>query len=250
MDMELIKMIKYTIRFSRISILHKIIFFKRTANMPQLFGTALIVAPHPDDEILGCAGLIQRLLQNGVKVHIVILTRGESSHEGCCSIDKEQLKEARKELAQKMTALVKLSTKNLYLLDYPDGGVAYTHAATQQLNKLIDDIKPDTIFVPHEKEGHPDHVEAHRIVLRLTQIKPEINIYAYCVWFWYYNRWKLDWKNAFLLKMNKAEHQLKNEAIDGYTQPLAPCGKPWSGQLPKTFIQAHRWSKELYFKLR
>ena len=78
----------------------------------------------------------------------------------------------------------------------------------------------------------------------------DIRLYEYCVWFWYYNTWKIDWKNAQLLNMTKEEHLKKKKAIDKYIYPKAPCGKPWSGTLPKIFIHANRWNKELYFKIR
>lgn len=61
----------------------------------------LIVAPHPDDEIIGCAGLMQSLLKAGKEVHIVILTGGEGSHKGCCSQSSSELIEARRDLAAK-----------------------------------------------------------------------------------------------------------------------------------------------------
>ncbi|WP_240051127.1 PIG-L deacetylase family protein, partial [Bacteroides salyersiae] len=43
----------------------------------------LIIAPHPDDEVIGCAGLIQRSLNKGNNVYVIILTGGEASHNGC-----------------------------------------------------------------------------------------------------------------------------------------------------------------------
>ncbi len=78
----------------------------------------------------------------------------------------------------------------------------------------------------------------------------EVSIYEYCVWMWYYNIWRLDDKNAYILSMPLAMHQRKKEAVKQYVTPLAPCGKPWSGVLPKPFLKAARWKKELYFKVK
>ena len=50
--------------------------------------------------------------------------------------------------------------------------------------------------------------------------------------------------------MTPSEHELKMKAMDAYIRPLAPCGNPWSGVLPKVFVDANRWNKELYFKAR
>ena len=67
----------------------------------------------------------------------------------------------------------------------------------------------------------------------------------------YYNVWRdLDWKNAAQLCMTPAEHRIKLDAMDAYIRPLAPCGKPWSGVLPKVFVKANKWNRELYFSLK
>jgi hypothetical protein len=50
--------------------------------------------------------------------------------------------------------------------------------------------------------------------------------------------------------MSRAQHQRKLQAVDDYVTPLAPCGKPWSGVLPKPFLKAAKWNKELYFKIK
>ena len=67
---------------------------------------------------------------------------------------------------------------------------------------------------------------------------------------WFYNVWKLDNKNARILKMTPTQHQRKLKAIEKYVTPLAPCGKPWSGVLPKAFLKAARWKRELYFRVK
>lgn len=76
----------------------------------------------------------------------------------------------------------------------------------------------------------------------------DVIVYEYCVWFWYYNVWHLDWKNAAVLPMTKGMHVLKCRCVDSYVTPLAPCGKPWSGVLPKLLLKAAKWKRELYFR--
>ena len=133
--------------------------------------------------------------------------------------------------------------------NYSDGNISYNNAETQRLQTLIEEISPDAIFVPHTGEGWSDHIESGKIVREIIRTKSTpIQLYEYCVWFWYYNVWDIDWKNAFVLKLNQREYQLKLKAIDAYVKPLAPCGKPWSGVLPEILIQANCWKKELYFK--
>ena len=77
-----------------------------------------------------------------------------------------------------------------------------------------------------------------------------VQLYEYCVWFWYYNAKVADWQQARVLSMTVEEHEAKLAAIDAYISPLAPCGNPWSGVLPRVFVNANRWKKELYFKAK
>ena len=210
----------------------------------------LIVAPHPDDEVLGCSGLIQRLLRDGKQVDVVILSGGGKSHAGCCKIDESTLIESRRNLSRKAAEILGLPLEHLHFLDYPDGCIAFDCSETERLKKLIDTLLPESIFVPHKGEGWSDHLEAGRIVRNLVGETSGVSLYEYCVWFWYYNVWNIDRKNAYVLKMTKEELSHKNEAINAYIQPKAPCGKPFSGVLPPVFVWANRWRKELYFRIK
>lgn len=238
---------KDLIRKERVHIIHAIVSNKLSLLLPNAF---IIIAPHPDDEIIGCAGLMQRALKEGKQVDVVILSGGEKSHSGCCHIDEKTLVEARRNLSRQAAQVVGLPLEQLHFLNYPDGGITYNHAETNRLKKLITEIKPTALFIPHKGEGWSDHVEAGRIIKKLTGDCTDIQLYEYCVWFWYYNVWDIDWKNARLVKMSKKEYQCKLKAMDTYITPLAPCGKPWSGVLPEVFVKANRWNKELYFKVR
>lgn len=237
---------KDLIRKARVHTIHTLVSNKSSLLLPD---ASIIIAPHPDDEVIGCAGLIQQLLKAGKQVDVVILSGGEKSHSGCCHIDETALKETRRNLSRQAAKVVDLPLEHLHFLDYPDGGIAYNHPETNRLKQLIAEVKPNAIFVPHRGEGWSDHIEAGRIAKKLTEKCDGIQLYEYCVWFWYYNVWSIDWKNARLIKMNKEEHQCKLKVMDAYITPLAPCGKPWSGVLPKVFVKANQWNKELYFEV-
>lgn len=210
----------------------------------------LIVAPHPDDEVLGCSGLIQRLLSEGKQVDVAILSGGGKSHAGCCEIDESTLIGSRRNLSRKAAKILGLPLENLHFLDYPDGSIVFDCSETERMKKLIDTLLPESIFVPHKGEGWSDHLEAGQIVRKLAGETSGVSFYEYCVWFWYYNVWNIDRKKAFVLTMSKEELSHKNEAINAYIQPKAPCGKPFSGVLPPVFVWANRWRKELYFRIK
>ncbi|OUN58410.1 PIG-L family deacetylase [Alistipes sp. An66] len=238
---------KSLIKYWRIIVLHGVSTIIHKLSI-QSWSRVLIVAPHPDDEALGCSGLIQRLLREGKQVDIVILSGGGKSHAGCCHIEESLLVDSRRNLSRKATGLLGLPLKNLHFLNYPDGSISYDCPETGQLKNLIEGLQPDVIFVPYRDEGWSDHLAARDIVRKFIGNDSKIELYEYCVWFWFYNVWNIDWKNARILVMSPQEHKNKNLAIDAYILPKAPCGNPWSGVLPNVFVRANRWKKELYFK--
>lgn len=211
--------------------------------------TPVIIAPHPDDEVIGCGGLIARFVAEGRTPHIVIMTGGEGSHNGCCSTSEEEITTARRRLTRKALDILGVPESNIHELDFPDGGIDKTLPQIERLKTILSRLKPDSVFVPHWGEGWNDHVKTAQIVNKLVAAGTEV--WEYCVWMWYYNVWRgLDWKNAAILRMTSEEHRLKLKAMDAYIKPLAPCGNPWSGVLPKLFIEANQWDKELYFKVK
>lgn len=175
---------------------------------------------------------------------------GGKSHSGCCSIDETELIESRRALSRTAVGILGLSLNHLHFLDYPDDEISFDCPETRKLRILIDKLRPKAIFIPHKGEGWNDHLAAGDIMKKLIGEDSCVELYEYCVWFWYYNTWNIDWKNACVLKMNRQEHTAKNRAIDAYIQPVAPCGRPWSGVLPKVFVGANRWRGELYFRER
>ena len=236
-------MIKDLIRYLRIAVLH---LFYRFRPALSLTDKTVIIAPHPDDEVIGCAGLIQALVERGTPPHVIILTGGEGSHRGCCNTSAEDIIAARHQLTLDAAATLGLSLSHIHCLHYPDGGVALEHPETERLQTLLSELVPQSVFVPHRGEGWSDHLQAAEIAKHLLKGQ-DVSIYEYCVWMWYYNVWRLDYRNARVLRMSRVRHQRKLQAIDEYVTPLAPCGKPWSGVLPAPFLKAAKWEKELYF---
>lgn len=233
------------IRYIRIAVLHLLYRFRPAL---PLTAKTVIIAPHPDDEVIGCAGLIQTLVERGMPPHVIILTGGEGSHRGCCDTPAATIVEARHQLTLKAAAVLGLPESHIHCLHYPDGGVALEHPETERLRQLLLLLAPDALFVPHRGEGWSDHLQAAEITKHLLRGR-NVSIYEYCVWMWYYNVWQLDRKQARVLRMSRAQYQRKQQAIDAYVTPQAPCGKPWSGVLPEPFLKAARWSRELYFKV-
>lgn len=213
-------------------------------------GRVLIVAPHPDDEVIGCGGLTSRLVAEGRTPHIVILTGGEGSHRGCCSTPASEIVKARRGLTCKSLSILGVPQEFVHELDFMDGSVSSNDGRQiERLKTIVADVRPDVVFVPHWGEGWNDHIVVKDIIRPMLPSTSEL--WEYCVWMWYYNIWRgLDWNNAAVLRMTRDEHNLKLQAMQAYIAPVAPCGRPWSGVLPDLFVKANQSDVELYFKVR
>jgi len=104
------------------------------ADVTAFGGRLLIVAPHPDDETLGCAGLIQQAQAKGVEVFVVLLTNGDGyQHERTLMVAEDVLRGTSREhldlgarrRTESLRALAGLGVPadHVLSLGYPDGGV-------------------------------------------------------------------------------------------------------------------------------
>jgi LmbE family N-acetylglucosaminyl deacetylase len=116
---------------------------------------AVMVAPHPDDEVLASAGLMQRLASRGIPLTVVSVTDGEASHPTSRTATPAILTDMRSlELRQALDYLG-LGAR-IRRLGLPDGHVAVDVSdLVACLSKLL---APDVLCVaPWERDGHPDH---------------------------------------------------------------------------------------------
>ena len=116
-------------------------------------GTLLIVAPHPDDEVLGCGGLLAVHRDNGADVHVVILTDGGLGNVGEAA-SPSYVAERKEEARQ---AVEVLGGAQHHFLDHRDGSLKETEEPIAQIQSLIDQVEPATVLLPSPFEVHPDH---------------------------------------------------------------------------------------------
>lgn len=219
---------------------------RRTNTVERIAGCVLIIAPHPDDEVIGCGGLIARMVAQGDVPYIAVMTGGEESHHGCCSLSAEQIRSARRSLTADALEILGVPRDHIFELSFRDGHIAAGGAAERaELQRVIAMVAPDVVLVPHRGEGWPDHLAAGDMV---REVAPMVPVWEYCVWVWYYNVWRgLAWDRARYVRLTAAERARKRAAMAAYVTPTAPCGKPWSGVLPQVFLAANSGRSELFF---
>lgn len=123
-------------------------------------GPLVILAPHPDDEVLGAGALLAGAARRGRSAQIVLLTDGAASHAGVPDLAARRLAEARAGLAA-----LDLPAAALWSLGEPDGAL---DAARVDLAPLLKRVPPDaTLVVTDPSDAHPDHRAAFGIATRL-----------------------------------------------------------------------------------
>ena len=141
--------------------------------------SAVIVAAHPDDEVLGAGGLIAMLAASHARLRLVAVTDGERSHRGHASPDSL----ARRRTAETTAALRALGarTAEVIRLQLPDSRLAAREdELTAALAPLIDGF--DLCLAPWDHDMHPDHEAAGRAVRRAQPAQ----LYCFPVWMWHW----------------------------------------------------------------
>lgn len=149
------------------------------------FGTTLIVAPHADDESLGCGGMISLLRKYDQDVYILLLSDGTMSHPGSKEYPAEKLRELREHELIEASAALGVPVENIIFCRYPDRNVPCTgddkfDSAVNSITKMVNLIRPQSIFVPWRRDPHPDHKAAFQLINSAdTSIA---KIYEYPIW--------------------------------------------------------------------
>lgn len=148
-------------------------------------GTTLIVAPHADDESLACGGVISLLTKYQQNVYILLLSDGTLSHPNSTSYPAEKLRDLRENELMSAAQELGVPTENIILCRYKDRQVPGIHSpdfekAINNMNKIIELIQPQSIFVPWRKDPHPDHISAYELIS--NALTASAKIYEYAVW--------------------------------------------------------------------
>jgi LmbE family N-acetylglucosaminyl deacetylase len=129
----------------------------------------LLIAAHPDDELLGCGATASRLAAEGNDLHIAILGEGISSrYPRREDTDKGLIKELRGK-AEKVGKL--LGARELFFFDLPDNRFDTIPLldVVKKTEDLISKIKPEIIFTHAASDLNIDHEITHRAVLTATR---------------------------------------------------------------------------------
>ena len=141
----------------------------------------LIVAPHADDEAIGCGGAFALHRKRGDDVLVLYTTNSARTLEGQ-QFDPDY-KNLRKQEAQRSIEI--LGGAKIEYLDLPDKEESAPKHAIEKIVQLLLEFKPDRIYVPWALDSHRDHQAAFRMVqaaLSETKVSAPCTVWQYEVW--------------------------------------------------------------------
>lgn len=138
----------------------------------------LVLAPHADDEVLGCGGTILLHAAQGDAVHVVI------AFDGVAGLSPQWPRDTRRREAERVSNLLGLGPYQF--LEHPEGHVpsaAQFELGVRQLAEVISALDPDIIYAPWPGEAHVDHRTLARGAFRALQgLSSRAEIWGYEVW--------------------------------------------------------------------
>lgn len=161
-----------------------------SADELKSFGTVLVIAPHQDDESLGCGGTIALLRQMNISVHVAFVTDGSLSHPNSKKYPAEKRIELREQEAINALSILGVDANKVTFMRLPDGSVPYNGDpqftdAVNQMEQLLTRINPQTIFLPWRRDPHTDHRATWQIVDEaLGETGIHIRKLEYLIWLW------------------------------------------------------------------
>jgi LmbE family N-acetylglucosaminyl deacetylase len=135
-----------------------------------------VIAPHPDDEVLGCGGTIARCASEGAEVHVIFATTGVPH-----LVSSEEHEQLRSEVR---TAHVCLGVSRAHFLDLPAARLDSVARAdvNRALAAVLDAVEPDTVLMPFVGDVHLDHqvlFSSALVAARPNRASYPIRLWAY-----------------------------------------------------------------------
>ena len=184
----------------------------------------VVVAAHPDDEVLAVGGLLRQAATAGNRPLLLWATDGEASHPGSTAIGPADL--ARRRPAESEEALRRLGVLHRSVrLGLPDGGL--TPRAGALANSISAVVRPGTVVLaPWRGDGHPDHDACGRAAATAAQKSGAILV-EYPVWAWHWagpGDDRLPWTTAQRVPLDDPTRSAKSAAVEAFTSQIDDSG--------------------------
>jgi LmbE family N-acetylglucosaminyl deacetylase len=140
-------------------------------------GELLVVAPHPDDEVLGAGGLIRAWAARAAKVTVLSVSDGEAAdpqRQALASVRRGELNESLRKLCPTHISVTRLGL--------PDGQI--THHLNRVRNALLSLAgATSTLIAPYQHDGHPDHEAVGNACIEFARAR-QLPLARYAIRLW------------------------------------------------------------------
>ena len=227
--------------------------------------SVLVVAPHPDDETLGCGGAIASLRALGCSVQVLVISDGTLSHPRSIKYPAPHLRILRETETLAALAILGLGKTETSFLRLQDGSISNLESirlreAVARCSGFLQTVMPATIFLPWRFDPHPDHRATwqliHTALIDLKQLDPDYapRLIEYPIWDWDAEQrgnfgcvqvmgWRLDISSVLEMKLKaiaayrSQTTDLIDDDLEGFRltpRMLENFAQPWELYLEET----------------
>ena len=219
--------------------------------------SALVIAPHQDDEALGCGGTAALIARKQVPLDLAFVTDGSASHPKHAAVSPSEMARRRRDEAREATGILGIEWKRVTFLDVSDGTLSQLdeHQVMEledRIAELLKSLSPDAILLPCRRDGSSEHDASFaRVVSALKKTGLKVRVLEFPVWSW--------WNPLLLLapiiscqkiwRVNiRPVRGLKSRAIASYTSQIQAIPPDTEPALPLGFTTMFLGGDEYLFE--
>lgn len=208
----------------------------------------VIVAPHPDDEILAAGALAHLHAGRGGEVMVVAVTDGEASHRGDPAWTAERLAAARREESAAGLRRLLPEPPEMLRLVLPDSAVA--SEAARLRDALVGALRPsDVVVTTWRFDGHPDHEAAGAAAAQATETAG-CRLVEAPVWMWHWatpGDPRVPWERLRSLAVPASTREHRAEALAAHASQLEPRGNGEGPVLTPAILKRLARARDSFF---
>lgn len=216
--------------------------------MVEKWQRLVVIAPHPDDEILTCGALLHTHLARGGRCLVVAVTDGEASHADCIAHDARQLAQQRRLESRNGLRRLGVEQAGILRLGLPDGGLAESAQALQaHLDGLLQ--PSDVVVTTWRLDGHPDHEACGNAAANACR-SSGATLLESPVWMWHWAEpWdpQVDWTRLRGAAMDSETLALKLHALAAHRSQLTARSATLPAVLDTALMERAGWDTEYFF---
>jgi len=213
---------------------------------PAAWPDVVVIAAHPDDEVLGVGGTIAILAAAGARVRLVAVTDGEGSHPRA---DPAIVARTRASESAAALGLLGASAIEVVRLGFPDTGLAERE---EELAGALGEQCAGfgVCLAPWEADAHADHEAAGRAAWRAGRLAGA-RVLTYPIWMWHWatpGDRRVPWHRACQVRLPAEVAARKRAAIDAFASQLADRGPELGPVLPAGIVAHFTRSEEVLLR--